>query len=137
MSSSSACSASAPAPAWTDRRTVAELLHAAEHATEERRRVEAETAAEEKARRARAAAAARKKHLDEMAGTEPVLWKRVEELVATRQPKRYEDAVLVLTDLRDLAERTDESDFRRRLARLRGEHARKTTLIERLHKAGM
>ncbi|MEO6594357.1 MAG: hypothetical protein ABIP94_06360 [Planctomycetota bacterium] len=119
------------------RRTVAELLRAAEHAADERRRIEAETAAEEKRRRTRETAAARRKHLDKLAGTEPVLWNRVEELVATKQPKRYDDAVAVLTDLRDLAERTDGADFRRRLEALRAEHGRKPTLIERLHKAGL
>jgi hypothetical protein len=118
-------------------RTVAELLREAEHASNERRRVEAEKAAKEKARSERKAAAARAKHLDKLAGTEPALWKQVEELVATKQPKRYDDAVDLLTDLRDLAARKDGAEFRRRLEGLRAEHARKPTLIERLHKAGL
>jgi hypothetical protein len=119
------------------RRTVAELLRGTEHAADERRRAEAEKAAKEKARREREAAAVRSKHLDKLAGTEPALWKRVEELVATRQPKRYEEAVVLLADLRDLAARKDGADFRHRLAALRVEHARKPTLIERLQKAGL
>src|SRR6185295_4076764 len=84
------------------RRTVGELLREAEHAGHERRRVQAEKAAKEKARHERAAAAARVKRLDKLAGTEPALWTRVEALVATKQPKRYDEAVVVLTDLRDL-----------------------------------
>lgn len=119
------------------RRTVAELLREAEHAADERRRVAAEKAAKEKARRERAAAAARIKHLDKLAGTEPTLWKRVEELVATKQPKRYDEALMLLTDLRDLAARKDGDVFRRRLEALRTEHARKPSLIERLQRAGL
>ena len=119
------------------RRTVAELLRAAEHAAEERRRVEAEQAARKAARREREAAAARIKHLDKLAGTEPALWKRVEELIATKQPKRYDEAIGLLADLRDLAARKDGADFRRRLEALRAEHARKPTLIERLRKVAL
>ncbi len=118
-------------------RTVAELLREAEHAADERRRGEAEKAARERARREREAEAARVKHLDKLEGTEAVLWKRVEELVATKQPKRYDEAVDLLADLRDLAARKDGAEFRRRLEALRAEHARKPTLIERLHRAGM
>ena len=119
------------------RRTVAELLAAAEHAADERRRMDAEMAAKENSRRACEAAAERRKLLDRLAGPEPVLWKRVEDLVATKQPKRYDDAVAVLTDLRDLAEHAGGADFRRRLEALLVEHARKPTLIDRLKMAGL
>lgn len=119
------------------RRTLAELLREAEHAGHERRRAEAEKAAQEKARREREAAAVRIKQLDKLAGTESALWKRVEQLVATKQLKRYDEAVVLLTDLRDLAARKDGADFHRRLEALRVEHARKPTLIERLRKAGL
>lgn len=119
------------------RRTVAELLRLAERAAEKRRRAEAGKAAKEKARREREAAAARVRHLDKLAGTEPALWKRVDGLVATKQPRRYDEAVELLTDLRDLAARKDGADFWRGLEVLRAEHVRKPTLIERLHKAGL
>lgn len=119
------------------RRTVAELLREAEHAADERRRVAAEKTAKKKARREREAAAARLQHLDKLAGTEPALWRRVEDLVATKQPKRYDEAVVLLEDLRDLAARKDGADFRRRLATLRAKHARKPTLIERLRRAAL
>jgi hypothetical protein len=119
------------------RRTVAERLRAAERAAGERRRIEVEKAAKEKARREREAAAARIKHLDKLAANELALWRQVEELVATKQPKRYDEAVVLLTDLRDLAARKEGAEFRRRLEALRAEHARKPTLIERLHKAGL
>ncbi len=121
----------------SERRTVAELLRAAEQAADERRRIEAEKAAKDKARREREAAAARIKHLDKLAGKESALWSQVDELVATKQPKRYDEAVVLLADLRDLAARKDGDDFRRRLEALRAQHARKPTLIKRLQKAGM
>jgi hypothetical protein len=48
----------------------------------------------------------------------------VEALITTKQPKRYDAAVVLLTDLRDLAARKGGADFRRRLEALRVEHAR-------------
>ena len=74
------------------------------------------------------------KHLDQLAGNEPVLWKKVESLIATKQPKSYDQAVELLVDLRDLAARAGGADFRRRVEALRNAHARKPTLIDRLHK---
>jgi len=44
--------------------------------------------------------------------------------------------VAVPTGRRDLAGRTNETGFRRRLDVLRADHARKTRLIERLRDAG-
>lgn len=119
------------------RRTVAELLRQAEYAAGERQRIEAEKAAKEKVRREREAAIARAKHLDKIAGQEPALWNKVGSLIATKQPKSYDEAVDLLMDLRDLAARKDGTDFRLRLEALRAEHARKPTLIDRLHKAGL
>jgi hypothetical protein len=119
------------------RRTVAGLLRAAEHVAEGRRRAEGERAAKEEARRDREAAAARVKYLDKLLGREPALWTQIAELVATRQPKRYDEAVALLADLRDVAARKNGADFRRRLEALRTEHAGKSTLLTRLHKAGL
>ena len=123
--------------AATRRRTVAELLRAGEQAAAERERIAAEKAAKEKAQRERAAARARAKHLDELAGKEPMLWQKVESLVATKLPKSYDQAVDLLADLRDLAARKGEADFPGRVAALRTAHARKPTLISRLDKAGL
>lgn len=119
------------------RRTVAELLRDAEKQSEERRRLAAEKAAREKARREREAAIAREKHLDGLAGKEPALWRQVESLIATKQPKAYDQAVAMLVDLRDLAAREGGGDFRLRIETLRAEHARKSTLIGRLNQAGL
>ncbi|MGH8490649.1 MAG: hypothetical protein ACREXS_17745 [Gammaproteobacteria bacterium] len=76
-----------------------------EQAAAERQRIKAEKAAKEKARREREAAVARAQHLDEIAGKEPALWNKVEGLIATKQPKNYDQAVELLADLRDLAAR--------------------------------
>jgi hypothetical protein len=125
------------ANAAPQRRSVAELLREAERATREGRRIAAERAAEVKAGRERQAAAARARHLDELAGRQANAWRQVDELISTRQPKRYDEAVALLVDLRDLASRTDGSDFWQRLGVLRAQQERKPTLIDRLDKAGL
>jgi hypothetical protein len=116
------------------RRTVAELRTQTERAAVERERRDAERAAREDERRKRETAVARAKQLDKLVGQEAALWRRVESLIATKLPKRYDQALEVLTDLRDLASRSDGADFLMRLESLRAAHARKPTLIARLHK---
>ena len=127
------------AEATTDsvpRRTVGQLLRTAEAYAEERRRIEAEKRAAEKARREREAALAREKHLDSLAGRETKLWAEADTLIATKQPKSYDQAVKILVDLCDLDARNKSGDFQMRLEALRQAHARKPTFIERLRKAG-
>ncbi len=119
------------------RRTAGELLRNAGHLAAERRRTEAETAAREKARREREAAAARARHLNRLSGREPTLWRQVNERIATRQPKSYDEAVKLLVDLRELSQRNHGTDFHLRLEALRHEHARKPSLIDRLDRAGL
>ncbi len=114
----------------TMRRNVAELLHEAKQAA-------AEKAAREKARREREAAIAKAKHLDELASREPAIWREVESLIATKQPKGYDQAIDLLMDLRDLAARKSSADFQRRVEELRAAHARKETFVDRLQKAGL
>jgi hypothetical protein len=120
-----------------ERRTVAALVRAGEQAADERMRIAAEKAAQEKAQSERAAARARAMHLDQLAGREPVLWRKVESLVAIKQPKSYDQAVELLADLRDLAARKDEVGFRQQVEALRAAHGGKRTLIARLDKAGL
>jgi len=120
------------------KRTVGELLQAAEDLTEKRRELAAKKAAEEKARRAREAEIARTNHLDKIAGKEPELWNQIETLIASKQPKNYDRAVELLVDLRDLAARKGKKeDFDSRLGRLRASQVRKPSLIEKLRKAGL
>ena len=120
------------------RRTAGELLHAAEDLTEKRRKLAAVKAAEEKARRAHEAEILRGKHLEMIAGKEPELWNQIENLIATKQPKRYDRAVELLVDLRDLATRKGRKEgFETRLDALRASHVRKPAFIEKLRKGGL
>jgi hypothetical protein len=119
-------------------RTVGRLLQAAEARTEERRRAKARQMAEAAKRREREAARAKAQHLDEIARQEPELWARIDSLIATKQPNRYAEAVTLLLDLRDLAQRDgNERKFRMELETLRTVHARKPAFLERLRKAGL
>ena len=118
-------------------RTVGQLLRAAEDYAEKRRRLEAEKRAREKARSEREAAIAREKHLESLAGREPKMWAEVDALIATKQPKSYDQAVRLLLDLRELDARGKGGDFQLRIGALRQAHSRKPTLIERLGKAGL
>ena len=118
------------------RRTAAELLERARVLSDARRAKEAEERARKKARREREAAKKRRKHLQSLRGKEPTLWSEVHELIGTRQPKRYDDAVSLLQDLHDLAElQGDIGSFRMEMSVLHDEHQRKTTLVERFRKA--
>jgi hypothetical protein len=123
-------------PATSDR-TVGQVLQAAEAYTTERRRLEAEKLAKEKARREREAAIARETYLDSLVGREAKLWTEVDGLVAMKQPKKYDHAVKILVDLRDLAARGKEGDFGLRIEALRQAQAKKPSFIERLRKAGL
>jgi hypothetical protein len=119
----------------TTGRTVGQLLRASETYKLERVRIEAERYAKEKARQERAAAIAREKYLDSLAGQENTLWTEIDKLIATRQPEKYDQAVKLIIDLRDLAARSVDGDFRLRIERLRQAHARKVSFIKRLNNA--
>jgi len=123
-------------PAATGR-TVGQLLKAAKAYAAKRQRTEAEKRAKEKARREREAAIAREKHLDSLVGHEAKLWAEVDTLVASKQPKSYDQAVKLLVDLRDLEARGKGNDFRMRIEALRQAQTRKPSFIERLRKAGL
>lgn len=119
-------------------RTVGELLDAAEKRAGDRRREEAKRAAAEQARRDQAAAEERERYLDNLAKREPKAWAQVDALIASKQPNRYDEAVKLLCDLRELALRGGRvSEVEARLLRLCEEHARKPSFLERLRKAGL
>jgi len=114
-------------------RTVGEL------STEWRRRVAikeqraAEEAARERARRAEEQAQARRKHLTQVAARGAAAWNEVESLIQSRNPKNYDRAAVLLTDLRDAATLIKKiHDFTARLGVLRAAHASKPSLIRRL-----
>jgi hypothetical protein len=126
-----------PGPAVRPR-TVAELLEAAEQRAEKRRRQEAERAARERVRLEREAAEARERHLASLARREEGAWGEAEALIATKQPGKYDAAVVLLRDLRELAVRAGRrEEVETRLAELRERHAKKSTLIDRLRAAGL
>jgi hypothetical protein len=120
------------------KRTVAELLAAAELRTAEREKAEARKRAEAKKRRDRQAALARAKYLDTITTRQPKLWTQINNLIATKQPNRYDEAVNLLIDLRDLAQREGKATpFNKKRTVLRETHSRKPSLLARLSKAGL
>lgn len=128
----------APAAVTSPRRTVRQLLDAWEtrREEEERRRQEERLKAQAAAERKRAAE--RAKHLDALAAREAETWRRVEELIQTKLPKNYDEAVGLLRDLWELAERDKRRDqATARVRELRQRHARKPSLIARLDRAGL
>jgi hypothetical protein len=117
-------------------RTAGEIFARAETLAAERKKKQAEQRAREKARRERAEAEERKKRLESLAGKENNLWSTVDKLIATKQPRRYHEAVCLLQDLHDLAELRDQgSDFKFRMGALQRENSAKSALIERFRKA--
>ena len=120
------------------RRSVGELLDRASGLREARARELARRKEEARRRHEAAAAAARAKRLDALANAKGEAWADVGRLVVSKKPKAYDQAVRLLVDLRDLAARDgDEPDFAVRLRGLREEHARKSSFIARLNKAGL
>jgi len=127
-----------PAPQTAEGgRTVAELFSAADAIETERLRAEADRKARAAARRAREEAAAREEHLNGLAGRELDLWRQVEFFIVAK-PARYDSAVALLRDLKDLAARSaGQAHFSAELAQFRDRHAKKRTLLSRLDKAGL
>lgn len=118
------------------RRTAGEIRVRAEVIADVRKREEAEQRAREKAYREREKTEMRKKHLQSLLGRESDLWAKVEELITTRQPGPYGEAVILLQDLHDLAAMTGKPfDFRTRMTELYTRHSRKPSLLEKFRKA--
>ncbi len=118
-------------------RTVGGLLHAAEALAAERSRIAREKTARDKTRLERDAALARNRHLDTLVGKDDAIWRQVDSLIAATKPKAYDEAVTILTDLRDLAARGDAPSFWRRMAALRDRHAGKPSFLRRLSNAAL
>lgn len=119
-----------------DRRSVAELLARADAIAEARMQEEAEQRAREKAQRDREQAEKREKHLKSLVGKEQELWTQVDQLIAMRTAKPYDEAVSLLQDLRDLADRQGtRTEFSQRVNALYREHAKKAAFAARLRKA--
>jgi len=120
------------------RRTVRDLLAAAQARTEEKtRRLEAKRAAEAAREKAKAEAE-RARHLDQLEKREAETWERITALIQRRQPGEYDKAVGLLIDLRDLAVRKQRvAAFQSTLEELRQAHAAKESFLRRLAKADL
>jgi hypothetical protein len=117
-------------------RTAGEILARAEILAAERKKKEAERRARDKAVREQAEAEERKKRLEALSGRENELWSTVDKLIATKQPKRYDQAVSLVQDLHDLAEFQGKGrDFKFRMVALQRANSGKSTLMERFRKA--
>jgi hypothetical protein len=92
---------------------------------------------QEKACRQIETALAREKYLESLASHEFELWDKVEALISTKQPLKYDEAIKLLIDLRDLAARNKNSDFELSIEELRRTHARKPSFIQRLNDANL
>jgi hypothetical protein len=119
-----------------ERRTVGDLLAAAEARWAKRQQQIREREVAERARREEAAAAAREKRLEALARNPVRAWNRVDELIATKRAKEYDAAVTLLQDLQALAAGEGEIfEFAERMTSLRERHARKPSLIDRFDRA--
>jgi hypothetical protein len=119
-------------------RSVQELLARAEIITEERERRAAEQNAKELARKKREKAIAREKYLKSLVGREDSTWEKVAALIDSKQPAKYDEAVKLLVDLRDLNKTAGkESAFNAKLQKIREKHHRKPSFLDRLKKAGL
>ena len=119
-------------------RTAAELWKAAGDRKAAREKAEEERRRERQAREAAAKAAVYTQRLDELATRQEAAWKRADTLIETKNPRDYDTAVTLLSDLRALAERQgDKAAFTDRFLSLREQHQRKPSLQERFDKAGL
>ena len=120
------------------RRTVSQIMAAAQSRATERIRRETERKAAEQEKQERARTTARLKYLDKLAGREAQVWEQIDALVQTKQPNNYDRAVSHLVDLRDLAiRRRQEVNFDSALERLRVTHGAKPSFLRRLSDAAL
>ena len=80
----------------------------------------------------------RRKELEGLMGKEEETWDRIGELIDGKRPSDYDQAVLLLVDLRDLSVFTKtQSDFRFGLEVVREQHEGKPSFLRRLVDAGL
>lgn len=116
-------------------RTVGQLLAEAGSLRERRERREAERVRRERERQEREAGEARERELDALACREERAWVEVDAHVATKQPRRYDEAAKLLRDLRDLGRRRGDAVIEARIERLCAEHERKPAFVRRVREA--
>lgn len=127
-----------PASPQKGGRTVGQLRSMAEARFEERRRKEEQQKAAEREQRRREEETARNRYLDELSSKEARAWKDVDALIKLKQPKKYDEALQLLADLREIGRREGrEQEVLSRIRRLRDVHQKKPSLLRRLDKAGL
>lgn len=112
-------------------RTAGQLLAAGETAWAKRQEAQRKRDAADGKRREWEAAAARAKRVQALASNPAKAWKQVDSLIETKKPKEYDAAVTILLDLQAL----DPAAFATQMGRLRAQHARKPSLIDRFDRA--
>jgi hypothetical protein len=116
-----------PEPAPPVRRTVGQLLQAAEARRQQARR-----------RRVAEAEARRIRDLEALAEREGETWSEVFALIEQKQGKAYDQAVALLDRLRELARyQGEEAAFQERLNGIYEQYSRRPGLLRRLREAGL
>ena len=124
--------------AASERRKAGDLLAAAHARAKERARLLNEQRIAEAAKRGAEDEANRARYLDQLARREPQIWKRVAAHIQMRQPKDYDKAVVLLTDMHDFAVRRGQTArFQTALEKIRQTHAAKESFLRRLAKADL
>lgn len=120
------------------RRRVSQLRQLADELRSKREQAEAQQRARRQAEREAEEAAAHEARLKSLARRPAQAWTQIEQWIDTRQAGNYDQAVARLVDLAELARhQDDQASFDQRLAELVGKHARKSTLMKRLTRAGL
>jgi hypothetical protein len=115
------------------RRTAAEMLAEVARIDAERARIKAERDERERLRQQAEALKARAAHLAKLAQRQDAAWKEVEGLVASKQAKKYDEAITLLKDLRVVSDQTGETPaFSRRLGGLLDRHSQKSSFCKKV-----
>lgn len=114
------------------KRTVGQLLRESENVRQTRIQLEAKKAAAELAERQRLQRIAREKRLNEIMGREEKIWNQIEVLASEKKAKSYDQAIDLLVDLRDLAQREKSTDFSAKFDALKQRHSSKSSFIQHL-----
>jgi hypothetical protein len=115
-------------------RTAGELRAAAEARWKDRVRAEEERKRRAAEERERERVAKRARRVATLAAEGDRAWARADGMIETKKPAEYDRAVDLVTDLQDVVE---PAEFERRVAELRVRHARKSSLMDRLDRAGL
>jgi hypothetical protein len=91
------------------RRTTAQILARADAVMKDRQRIKRDAVERERIRREQEQAEQRRRHLEALRGRETDLWTEANQLIVTKRPRNYDEAISILQDLRELAEKDGAS----------------------------